>query len=120
LLYSIGLRVATFKNSFSLPMFIPMHRRVSVRILEKTEQYEITIETIESGGEIFRHYHPDVESEIILSGVLHCNGKLVKPGSAKSWKPNDVHGYQNKSDKPTKILSIYYGKWTEDKEILVK
>jgi mannose-6-phosphate isomerase-like protein (cupin superfamily) len=94
------------------------HNKVSVKILEKNDKYEITIENIEPNGEIFKHHHPDFELEVILSGTLYCNGLIVKLGTVKFWKPNEIHGYQNKSKEPAEVLSIYYGKWTEEKEIL--
>ncbi len=71
-------------------MKMSQHNKVSVKILEKNEKYELTIETIEPNGEIFKHHHPDFESEIVLSGVLYCNDLIIKPGTSNFWKPNDA------------------------------
>lgn len=95
------------------------HRNVSVKVLNETEHYEIIKLTINPGGEICPHYHPDFEIEVILSGRLLCNEKPVKNRTINKWEPNTVHGYKNESDEKVEVLCIYYGKWSKDKEILV-
>lgn len=94
------------------------HRGVSVRSVRKLKFYEVSVEVIEPGGEIFRHRHPDYELEMVLSGRLHLNGKPVKPGTKRIWKPGMAHGYENRSKVWGEVLSVYFGDWSEEKEIL--
>ena len=101
-------------------LFDIMHQGVKVIALNKTEDYEITVEAIEPNGEIFSHYHPDFETELILSENLLLNNEPVKLGTVKTWKPHMAHGYKNISNTEGAVLSIYFGKWSNEKEILIK
>lgn len=95
------------------------HKKMSVKIIEERDDFEITILSLEAGGEIFPHYHPNNETEIILSGQLICNGNLVESGTINNWEANTIHGYKNESNQKAEILCLFYGRWTEEKEVLV-
>ncbi|MEM4417869.1 MAG: cupin domain-containing protein [Nitrososphaerota archaeon] len=73
--------------------------------------FELRKFTLEPGGEIPAHLHPDIEHEqYVLRGeyTITLDGKSyrVGPGMAIYIPPNTVHSYRNDGPEPAEFLCI--------------
>ncbi|MFQ5640930.1 MAG: dihydroneopterin aldolase [bacterium] len=86
----------------------PRHRETifgSLETLIETQEAGLYVVHMLAGQAIPPHYHKTTrELEWLIEGELLCNGNPFTNFSPKIWRPEQLHGYENKSDSPATLF----------------